>query len=550
MKRHIRDAAPGIRLTLLVITIGCLLAGGLASAIFQPGSAAQDESLRLNPKHGSSAPAFISETQTGQGEQTQAPAPLVKGQTEQLSAAPNPSGFVTEAEGGQTVCRNATEEEARAMQQRDAEQPLRAINHEEATAFSPAQSQDGLKIILRGTPQLEQFPTAKAAFIRAAQRWESLIQTPITIVIDVDYGPTRFGQPYRSGVLGSTIEQEIGGPTNYPGVRAALIERASNAQEAALYNALPQSQLPTDIGASTGVFGPSAVFRALGRINPVADPNGENQQLGPPPSIGFNSAAPFDFDPSNGIEPGKIDFDATATHEIGHALGFSSNAGLKEMIPSEPVQPTLWDLFRFRPGATTATFPTAQRILSSGGEQVFFGGGPELALSTGRPNATGGDGRQASHWKDDELTGRYIGIMDPSAPTGKREEITENDLKALDLMGYQLKSNPNPNPTPTPGGNTVALTSGVPQTGAIPAPQQAGGGVLGETQYTIQVPIGATQLKVNLSGNQDVDLFVRFGNRIAIQNGSVVADFKSESESGNESITITPNSSPALQAGV
>ncbi|MGH9841200.1 MAG: BACON domain-containing protein, partial [Blastocatellia bacterium] len=109
---------------------------------------------------------------------------------------------------------------------------------------------------------------------------------------------------------------------------------------------------------------------------------------------------------------------------------------------------------------------------------------------------------------------------------------------------------PTPTPTPGPGGNTVALTSGAPQTGSIPAPQQAGGGVLGETQYTIQIPSTVTQLKVDLRGNQDVDLFVRFGARIAIQGGSVIADFKSESETGNESITITPGSSPALQAGV
>ncbi|GEM_PF-1879959 len=108
---------------------------------------------------------------------------------------------------------------------------------------------------------------------------------------------------------------------------------------------------------------------------------------------------------------------------------------------------------------------------------------------------------------------------------------------------------PTPTPTPQPGGNTVALTSGVPQNGSIPAPQP-GGGLVGETQYTIRVPNGATQLKVDLSGNPDVDLFVRFGARIAIQNGAIVSDFKSESATGNESITITPGSSPAPQAGL
>src|SRR5262249_1361521 len=151
---------------------------------------------------------------------------------------------------------DATEEEARALGRRDSEQRLRAINDEGASALSPsqfpAQSADGLKIILRGTPQLEQFPAAKAAFIPAPQRWEAVIQSPITLVIDVDFGPTRFGDTFPTNILGSTSEQTIGNTAGYPGVRAALIERASNAQEAALYNALPQSQIPTDLGATTG----------------------------------------------------------------------------------------------------------------------------------------------------------------------------------------------------------------------------------------------------------------------------------------------------------
>src|SRR5262249_24298205 len=126
---------------------------------------------------------------------------------------------------------------------------------------------------------------------------------------------------------------------------------------------------------------------------------------------------------------------------------------------SDPITASPEDLFRFRPGATTATFSTTQRVLSSGGEHVFFGGGPEIRLSTGRNNHTGGDGNQAGHWKDDDLNGgKYIGIMDPILPEGKREEITENDLKALHLMGYQLKSNSGPTPTPTPGqGQQVEL---------------------------------------------------------------------------------------------
>ncbi len=94
----------------------------------------------------------------------------------------------------------------------------------------------------------------------------------------------------------------------------------------------------------------------------------------------------------------------------------------------------------------------------------------------------------------------------------------------------------------------IALTSGQQQAGSILA-SDPGSGLLGVTQYTIAVPAGAQQLKVDLSGNTDVDLYVRFGQRITIQNGAAVADFRSESATGIESITITPASTPALQAG-
>src|SRR5258707_415562 len=128
------------------------------------------------------------------------------------------------------------------------------------------------------------------------------------------------------------------------------------------------------------------------------------------PSLGSKSNFPFDFDPSDGISANTIDFDAVATHEIGHALGFTSNVGDRELDPTIPRWLSAWDLFRFRPGTTLQTFPTASRILSSGGTQVFFAGTSDLGLSTGRQDSSGGDGEQASHWKAQSQTGILIGI--------------------------------------------------------------------------------------------------------------------------------------------
>jgi len=355
----------------------------------------------------------------------------------QISAAPYADGFVISNDQGRISCRAATPEEARSILQREQDQQLRVIT---PTDLDLRQQQTGLKIILRGTAQLDNFPTAKNAFIKAAQTWEALVRTPITVVIDVDFGPTFFGEPYDRDTIGSTRGQLIGANTIYPAVRTALLARASSAQETTLYNSAPNGVIPTDIGSTAAMFAPSPLFRALGFISATADPDAERQQFGPPPAIGFNSAMNFDFEPADGIASDKVDFDATAVHEIGHVLGFTSNVGVKELAPDEAISASVWDLFRFRPGVTAGSFNTAQRILSSGGDHSFFDSGAELALSTGRPNGQGGDGNQASHWKDDRLIGRYIGIMDPAIPPGRREPLTLGDLRAIDVMGYQLRT--------------------------------------------------------------------------------------------------------------
>ncbi|HZM86576.1 MAG TPA: NF038122 family metalloprotease [Blastocatellia bacterium] len=459
---------------------------------------------------------------------------------DRLASYPS-SGFVIEWSGDGAACRAASPEESNAFAGRDRFVPLHIISPIREAGVSEQDA--GLNIILRGTPQLENFPQAKNAFLRAAKTWEAVIRSSITIIVDVDFGPTRFGEPFDNpNILGSTDTQDIGSNSLYPTVRSRLLAQASSPREAGLYNALPVGALPTDLGSAAAVIAPSAVFRALGIIGSIADPATETATLGPPPAIGFNSAFRFDFDPSDGITSGKTDFDATAVHELGHALGFTSNVGTLELNPRAAVAPSVLDLLRFRPGVTLPTFPSALRIQSSGGTQVFFAGEPELLLSTGRGDATGGDGRQASHWKDDELIGQYVGIMDPTLDEGRRETITSNDLLALDSMGFQV------GPL-NGGGDTVALTSGVNQQGSIRAPKaNEEDAVIDDRQYAIQVPASATQLRVELDGNQDIDLYVRAAQRVTINSSGLQADYVSNSPTGHETITITSSSSPALRA--
>lgn len=359
-----------------------------------------------------------------------------------LKAVENPDMWVRyQAEDGSLGCREANETERaifsyenQALKAND----LRQINHLELQdAKIQPNADDGLTIILRGTSQLDRFPEAKASFMKAAARWEAIIKSPITIIVDVDFGPTRFGTPYGNGVLGATISQELGSNSFYSAVRSGLIDTASTDQERSLYNSLPTNTLPTDLGDARAGSGTSAQLRALELIDPVANPTAEMSNFGPPPSVGFNSAFSYDFNPDDGVTRNNFDFEGIAVHEIGHLLGFISDTGLRELIPSAGISPTVWDLFRFRPDVTSQTFGSSRRVLSSGGEQVFFVGANKIPLSTGRPDGSGGDRAQASHWKTRSgNNGVKIGVMDPFASPGEKDEITAADMAAINAFGY------------------------------------------------------------------------------------------------------------------
>ena len=368
------------------------------------------------------------------------------------------STFVIVSDGGKEICREATAGEA-AHLHRKPSVPMHVFG-ERSDRIRTLGQQQGLNIILRGTEQLEAAPDVKAAFIRAAELWESKIASPITVVVDVDYGPTLFGEPFSSAnVIGATysavLATDEGG---YPEVRQLMLERAHGANEQAVYALLPATAVPTDKGDLTRIAGASALLRALGAIAPAPE---EDEADGWTPRMGFNSAFNFDIDPSDGITPGRTDLDGVAVHEIGHMLGFTSRVGAGELGNTD--LPSVLDLFRFRAGVNATTFATAQRILSSGGGQKFWAGTDELGLSTGRPDGTGGDENQASHWEDDAITGIRIGIMDPTLARGRRSEMTDADLFAFGMFGYQLATDvvqPEPEQPPTaPAGLTATALS-------------------------------------------------------------------------------------------
>ncbi len=333
-------------------------------------------------------------------------------------------------------------------------------------------------------------PRAQAGFEAAGARWSSLFTDNANIIIDIDFralspgvlaqaSSTRQRYSYSEFSTALSADRTSADDTQAVGsLRSgnnfnALINRTTNNPNgigsATPYvdstgNNTSQVNISTAnakaLGLISGQSAGSSIHMAIADgfvpsslINPDFPLNSPpvNATPGADATITFSSLFNFDFNPNDGIVFNQFDFVGVATHEIGHALGFTSGVDVLD-INSPPVGGPFsddaftfvnsLDLFRYSADSTARnaidwTADTRNKYFSLDGGRTNLGN-----LATG---TNFGDGQQASHWKDN----LGLGIMDPTFSNGELGVIRPNDLRAFDVIGWN-RANVTATPVPEP----------------------------------------------------------------------------------------------------
>lgn len=287
----------------------------------------------------------------------------------------------------------------------------------------------GLVININPGSGLASNSSALTAFQNAAAEWSSHISTPITVNINADLADLG-----NTGTIGSTSPSFTTG--SYSVVRNAMVAHGIADPAASINQFLPTAaQFSATLPVNYGFTGNMLLTRA----NALA--LGFNLGAGTDATITFNSQFAFAYNQAQ-LDGSHMDFQSVAAHEIGHALGFVSAVDNIDTAAHNNttgnISFTPLDMFRFSSAnvpSTTTQFTTNPRDFVPGNNDYIDDTIDQLQLSTG---FYFGDGRQASHWKDDTLTGFLLGIMDPTLSFGVSHTVGANDLRALELIGYTL----------------------------------------------------------------------------------------------------------------
>jgi hypothetical protein len=320
-------------------------------------------------------------------------------------------------------------------------------------AAAPAHAQTAFSLSFIAGTTLQQ----QAAFTQAAGIWSSILADSVTVNLTVGTAAL------NPGVLASASSTMV--RHTYASTRTALANDATSANDAiAVANLQPGPNLnllingtsnnPNGAGSLTpyldnGGINTSQAWmsnanaKALGLAtnnNPSGQASGCITALCDG-YIAFSTGFAWDYDPSDGITAGTYDFVGIAIHEIGHALGFISGV---DVLDFNTLGAFTDDQFNFvapldfyRCTAASAAQNALDWTVGSGTDPKLFSlDGCDTSLASFATGQANGDGRQASHWKDD----LGIGLMDPTSSAGELKILTQMDITAFDVIGWNLNN--------------------------------------------------------------------------------------------------------------
>lgn len=306
-----------------------------------------------------------------------------------------------------------------------------------------SQSAYGLVFNLTDTGGAAPGTLAGDAFLEAANIWSTFFTDPVTINLDIGF--TTLG--------GSVLAQASSSTQNitYTDLRNALVADQTTVDDATAVSYLqpaPSIEFLSNTPAGATFHDNNAsvnnswfsvntsLMKALNLMpsNSVTDA-----------SITFNSSFGFDFDSSDGITAGQFDFVGIALHEIGHALGFTSGVDTLDYYTDNGPganQVSSFDNFSinkvldlYRYSDESAALGIGIQDMATGDRNQFFSiDGGQTALSYFSTGVYNGNGRQASHWRDN----LGLGLMDPTFAQGEVGFISVQDLLAFDAIGYDF----------------------------------------------------------------------------------------------------------------
>jgi hypothetical protein len=285
--------------------------------------------------------------------------------------------------------------------------------------FRHALAGGGLNLVLQELDSVP--PEASLAIAEAESFVESKFTDPTTVRIVVRYRP---------------LDPEVLGVTSTSFLVATWNASRAGLQSGMDANDVVQSYLPTGSLLKVRYNGSSGTLTNENRVfwthaNYKATMGSLSGASG---VISINENVTWDYDPSDGIDPGAASFQDVLIHEIGHVFGFSSG------VDGRTADLEALDLFRFQFTDGTQDFnPDTAAEFTDRPRLVDFDNPDDNAVSDiifGEYRMSDGDPWQASHFREQSPR---IGLMDPALAdeeTYYPSFFTVADLRIFDAIGW------------------------------------------------------------------------------------------------------------------